>query len=104
LAEHSSFGGDGARREVCNLDRGSAIIPLFNRRGDARRHRAHADWRVSYILAQVSLGAGLISQQIYNATLAASLVTILANATLFRFVKPAATKLKISAPAQTTVS
>jgi CPA2 family monovalent cation:H+ antiporter-2 len=58
----------------------------------------------SYILAQVSLSAGLISQQIYNATLAASLVTILANATLFRFVKPAATaKLKIPAPAQTAV-
>jgi CPA2 family monovalent cation:H+ antiporter-2 len=54
----------------------------------------------SHILAQVSLSAGLISQQIYNA----SLVTILANATLFRFVKPAATaKLKIPAPAQTTV-
>jgi CPA2 family monovalent cation:H+ antiporter-2 len=58
----------------------------------------------SYILAQVSLSAGLISQQIYNATLAASLVTILANATLFRFVKPsAATKLKIPGSAQTTV-
>ena len=58
----------------------------------------------SFILAQVSLSAGLISEQIYHATLAASLVTILANATLFRFVKPAAaTKLKISAPAQTTV-
>jgi CPA2 family monovalent cation:H+ antiporter-2 len=58
----------------------------------------------SYILAQVSLSAGLISQQIYIATLAASLVTILANATLFRFVKPfAATKLKIPAPAQTAV-
>ena len=58
----------------------------------------------SFILAQVSLSAGLISEQIYHATLAASLVTILANATLFRFVKPAATaKLKIPAPAQTTV-
>lgn len=60
--------------------------------------------KFSYILAQVSLSAGLISQLIYNATLAASLVTILANATLFRFVKPsAASKLKIPASAQTTV-
>ena len=42
----------------------------------------------SFILAQVSLSAGLISEEIYHATLAASLVTILANATLFRFLKP----------------
>lgn len=44
----------------------------------------------SFILAQVSLQAGLITHEIYHATLAASLITILANATLFRFVKPAA--------------
>jgi monovalent cation:H+ antiporter-2, CPA2 family len=42
----------------------------------------------SFILAQVSLSAGLISEEIYHATLAASLVTILANATLFRLLKP----------------
>jgi CPA2 family monovalent cation:H+ antiporter-2 len=41
----------------------------------------------SFILAQVSLHANLISKEAYNATLAASLITILANATLFRFVK-----------------
>jgi monovalent cation:H+ antiporter-2, CPA2 family len=41
----------------------------------------------SFILAQVSLGAGLISKQIYHATLATSLVTILANATLFRLLE-----------------
>lgn len=41
----------------------------------------------SFILAQVSRDAGLISADIYNATLAASLVTILANATLFRFLQ-----------------
>ena len=42
----------------------------------------------SFILAQVSLRAGLITTAIYNATLVASLVTILANATLFKiFVK-----------------
>lgn len=41
----------------------------------------------SFILAQVSVSAGLITEQIYHATLAASLVTILANATLFKFLK-----------------
>lgn len=47
----------------------------------------------SFILAQVSLRAGLITSAIYNATLVASLVTILANATLFKiFVKKAATR------------
>ena len=50
----------------------------------------------SFILAQVSLQAGLISNEVYHATLAASLITILANATLFRFVKRAAPS---SAPA-----
>lgn len=43
----------------------------------------------SFILAQVSLQAGLISADLYHATLAASLITILANATLFRLLKPA---------------
>jgi CPA2 family monovalent cation:H+ antiporter-2 len=40
----------------------------------------------SFILAQVSLNAGLISPEVYNATLAASLLTILANASIFKFV------------------
>jgi CPA2 family monovalent cation:H+ antiporter-2 len=44
----------------------------------------------SFILAQVSLQAGLITNEVYHATLAASLITVMANATLFRFVKPAA--------------
>jgi CPA2 family monovalent cation:H+ antiporter-2 len=58
----------------------------------------------SFILAQVSLSAGLISEQVYHATLAASLVTILANATLFRFMKPAVPpKPKSLAPAETAV-
>lgn len=39
---------------------------------------------LSFILAQVSLSAGLINSEIFNATLVASLVTILANATLFK--------------------
>jgi CPA2 family monovalent cation:H+ antiporter-2 len=42
----------------------------------------------SFILAQVSMKAGLISPNVYHATLAASLITILANATIFRFLKP----------------
>jgi monovalent cation:H+ antiporter-2, CPA2 family len=43
----------------------------------------------SFILAQVSLKAGLITSAIYNATLVASLVTILVNAMLFKiFLKP----------------
>jgi CPA2 family monovalent cation:H+ antiporter-2 len=41
----------------------------------------------SFILAQVSLEAGLISKDIYDATLAASLITILANASLFKLLK-----------------
>jgi hypothetical protein len=35
------------------------------------------------------LHAGLITPDVYNATLAASLVTILANATLWKLMKPA---------------
>jgi monovalent cation:H+ antiporter-2, CPA2 family len=40
----------------------------------------------SFILAQVSQRSGLITTEIYHATLAASLVTILANATLFKLL------------------
>jgi len=40
----------------------------------------------SFILAQVSQRAGLITTEIYHATLAASLITILANATLFKLL------------------
>jgi CPA2 family monovalent cation:H+ antiporter-2 len=42
----------------------------------------------SFILAQVSKYSGLIGSDVYNATLAASLVTILVNATLFKLMKP----------------
>jgi hypothetical protein len=43
----------------------------------------------------VSLRAGLITPAIYNATLVASLLTILANATLFKiFVKKAPVQVK----------
>jgi K+:H+ antiporter len=44
----------------------------------------------SFILAQVSRKAGLISPELYYATLAASFVTILVNATALRFLKLAA--------------
>jgi CPA2 family monovalent cation:H+ antiporter-2 len=46
----------------------------------------------SFVLAKIALDASLISEQIYNAALAASLVTILANGMLFKLVptRPAA--------------
>jgi CPA2 family monovalent cation:H+ antiporter-2 len=47
----------------------------------------------SFILAQVSMNSGLIGSDVYNATLAASLVTILANATLFKLVTGSAAAL-----------
>jgi CPA2 family monovalent cation:H+ antiporter-2 len=69
-----------------------AVVRLFG-------YSAHTAMRVgigltqigefSFILAQVSLHSGLIGSDVYNATLAASLVTILANATLFKLLKPA---------------
>jgi monovalent cation:H+ antiporter-2, CPA2 family len=43
----------------------------------------------SFILAQVSLHSGLIGSDVYNSTLAAALITILANASLFKLMKPA---------------
>lgn len=60
------------------------------------RYRSETAWRVgigltqigefSFILAQVSLHSHLITSEIYNATLAASLITILINATLFKLI------------------
>ncbi len=41
----------------------------------------------SFVLARIALEAGLISHEVYNSALAASLVTILANAALFKLVK-----------------
>jgi monovalent cation:H+ antiporter-2, CPA2 family len=43
----------------------------------------------SFILAQVAMHSGLIGSDVYNAVLAASIVTILVNATLFKLLKPA---------------
>ncbi len=42
----------------------------------------------SFILAQVSRHSGIIGSDVYNSTLAASLITILINATLFKLMKP----------------
>lgn len=42
----------------------------------------------SFILVQVARSAGLVGNDVYNATLAASLVTILLNALLWRFAMP----------------
>ena len=41
----------------------------------------------SFILAQVAQHSGLVAKEVYNATLAASLVTILANATFYKWMK-----------------
>jgi CPA2 family monovalent cation:H+ antiporter-2 len=53
----------------------------------------------SFILAQVSLYSGLIGKDVYNATLAASLITILINATLFKLMEktPATLPQQVSA-------
>lgn len=48
----------------------------------------------SFIIAQVALHSKLITSDVYNATLAASLVTILANATLFRIFNGPATAVQ----------
>ena len=47
----------------------------------------------SFILASVSLREGLITESVYNAALAASLVSILANAALFRLIRTAPDRL-----------
>jgi monovalent cation:H+ antiporter-2, CPA2 family len=43
----------------------------------------------SFVLARIAFESGVISDRVYNATLTVSLVTILANAALFKLVKPA---------------
>ena len=40
----------------------------------------------SFVLVQVAKGAGLVGREVYNATLAASVITILLNAALVRYV------------------
>ena len=66
-----------------------AVVRVF-------RYSRETAWRVgigltqigefSFILAEVSLHSHLITVGIYNATLAASLITILINATLFKLI------------------
>ncbi|HTM58798.1 MAG TPA: NAD-binding protein, partial [Burkholderiales bacterium] len=48
----------------------------------------------SYVLVQVARGAGVVGDDVYNATLAASLLSILINAALVRFVPRWATTLR----------
>jgi monovalent cation:H+ antiporter-2, CPA2 family len=48
----------------------------------------------SFVLAQVALQSGLIGQDIYNATLAAAMVTILVNAALFKLIKAAPVRME----------
>jgi CPA2 family monovalent cation:H+ antiporter-2 len=54
----------------------------------------------SFILAQVSLHSHLITSGVYNATLAASLITILINATLFKMI-PVARGVVVREPVHT---
>ena len=70
----------------------SGIVRAFGYRWDTAKRVGIGLTQIgefSFILAQVSLSSGLISREIYNATLVASLITILANATFFKFLKPA---------------
>jgi CPA2 family monovalent cation:H+ antiporter-2 len=70
----------------------SGIVRAFGYRWDTAKRVGIGLTQIgefSFILAQVSLSSGLISREIYNATLVVSLITILANATFFKFLKPA---------------
>jgi CPA2 family monovalent cation:H+ antiporter-2 len=70
----------------------SGVVRLFGYSADTAKRVGIGLTQIgefSFILAQVSMRSGLITTEVYHATLAASLVTILANATLFKFLKPA---------------
>jgi len=70
----------------------SGIVRAFGYRWDTAKRVGIGLTQIgefSFILAQVSLSSGLISREVYNATLVASLITILANATFFKFLEPA---------------
>src|SRR5246127_292132 len=70
----------------------SGIVRIFGYRWDTAKRVGIGLTQIgefSFILAQVSLSSGLISREIYNATLVVSLITILANATFFKFLQPA---------------
>jgi monovalent cation:H+ antiporter-2, CPA2 family len=53
----------------------------------------------AFILAQVSLRSSLITTGVYNATLAAALITILINASLFKLIKPLPASMEQPSPA-----
>ena len=70
----------------------SGIVRAFGYRWDTAKRVGIGLTQIgefSFILGQVSLSSGLISREVYNATLVASLITILANATFFKFLEPA---------------
>ena len=70
----------------------SGVVRMFGYSWDTARRVGIGLTQIgefSFILAQVSLNSGLVSREIYNATLVASLVTILANATFFKFLSAA---------------
>jgi CPA2 family monovalent cation:H+ antiporter-2 len=50
----------------------------------------------SFIMVQVARNAGIVGSDIYNATLAASLVTILINAAVMRYVPPALARFRMA--------
>jgi len=82
----------------------SGIVRLFGYRGETPLRVGIGLTQIgefSFILAQVSLQAGLITSEVYHATLAASLVTILANVALFKLLRitPALPGHRASAPA-----
>jgi len=50
----------------------------------------------SFVLVQVARNSGIVGNDIYNATLAASLVTILLNATLVRYVPGSLARMRLA--------
>lgn len=69
----------------------AGIVRLFGYRGDTPLRVGIGLTQIgefSFILARISLQAKLITPEIYHATLAASLLTIVANVALFKLIKP----------------
>jgi Trk K+ transport system NAD-binding subunit len=87
-ASRDAAGADRAHRprQVPDLDGGGAPLPspAVDRR--AGRRRPHPDRGVSFILVQGARSAGHVGDDVYQATLAASLLTILGNAALIKTV------------------
>ena len=51
---------------------------------------------LSFVLVQVARNAGIVGNDVYNATLAASLVTILLNAAMFRSIPPRLGRMRLA--------